>query len=354
MKIGIIIGSIGYGGAERVAVRLASWFEKCGHDISIFTTKNAPQNEYSVPDSIKRYQCVTDKGRLQLVLSLRENIKKEGPSAVIVMGTPMCVYAVPALAGLGIPFIVSERSSPQNANIKSSTRVLSRKLMNMADYFVFQTTDAKGFFSEKIQRRSTVIANPIVAEEFTTPYTQERDEKIVAVGRLIKEKNYPMLISAFEIVSKIHSQYRLEIFGDGPEKENIQKLIDTKGLQSKVKLMGLRSDLLKCINDASLFIMSSDFEGMPNALIEAMALGLACVSTDCPCGGPADLIENGVNGILVPVSNVDSLAKAVDDLLNSPAKRNLLGKNAAEIKNRLDIDIIGKQWLDVINEITGK
>ncbi len=354
MKIGIIIGSIGYGGAERVAVRLALYFEKCGHAVSVFTTKNAPKNEYCVPDSIKRYQCVTDKGKLQLVLSLRKNIKKESPNAVIVMGTPMCVYAVPALAGLGIPFIVSERSSPQNANIKSSTRVLSRRLMNMADYFVFQTSGAKGFFSEKIQRRSAVIANPIVAEEFPKPYTQERDEKIVAVGRLIKEKNYPMLISAFEIVSKSHNQYRLEIFGDGPEKENIQKLIDAKGLQSRVKLMGLRSDLLNCINDALLFVMSSDFEGMPNALLEAMALGLACVSTDCPCGGPADLIENGVNGVLVPVSDAESLAAAVEDLLDSPVKRTLLGQNAAEIKNRLDIGIIGKQWLDVINEIVGK
>lgn len=354
MKIGIIIGSIGFGGAERVAVRLALWLSKNGHTVSVFTTKKTPDKEYSVPSSIKRYGCVSDGGKLQIISGLRKNLKDERPDAVLVMGTPMCVYAVPALAGLKIPFIVSERSSPRNANIKKSTRILSRKLMNCADYFVFQTETAKSFFPEKIQRRSAVIPNPIVSDEMPSAFTGEREKRIVAVGRLIKEKNYPMLIKAFELVLKQHSEYCLEIYGDGNEKENIQNLIEAKGLTDKILLMGVHADVLSKINSASLFVLPSDFEGMPNALLEAMALGLACVSTDCPCGGPADLIENGVNGILVPVADSEKTAEAILLCLDDAQLLQKLGNNALKIKQRLDIDVIAKQWLEIINKITEK
>ena len=159
------------------------------------------------------------------------------------------------------------------------------------------------------------------------------------------QKNQKMLIEAF---SKIHSnypEYQLVIYGEGKLRHQLQEQIDLLGLQERISLPGSRSDVLEQIKDASLFVLPSDFEGMPNVLIEAMALGLPCISTDCPCGGPRELIQNGVNGILISVGDVEALACEMSKVLDDSEMSALLGKNAVQIREKLNMEKIGKEWL---------
>ncbi len=350
MKIGIIIGCLGLGGAERVSVNLARWFIGQGSEVVFFNTKKPAEKEYDLPDGAARILCWS-KNKVGITSNLRKALKKERPDAVIVMGTPMCVYAIPALTGLRIPTAVSERSSPGNAKIKKTTRVFSDLLVGSADAFIFQTEDAKKYFKKKIREKGRVIPNPIVASSLPDPYRGERTKRFVALGRLVAEKNYPLLIDAFGRFHKTHPEYVLEIYGDGPEREKLQARIDADGLGDSITLFRSRSDVLEHVKDARGFVLSSDLEGMPNALIEAMAIGIPSVSTDCPCGGPADLIEDGVSGILVPTGDSDALAGAIGKIADDAEFAGTLSANSVGIRERLDINVIGKEWSDVLTSI---
>lgn len=352
MKIGIIIGCLHYGGAERVASNLAKWLCAKGYDVSFyFTKKNNSEKEYSLPLGIKKFYCFRG-NKISLIMNLHRNIVHDSPDVVIVMGRPMCVYAVPALLLTSIPYLVSERSAPGSARIKRSTRILSDRLMNFADAFVFQTEGAKKYFPKEIQERGCVIANPIILEDMPVNYKGTRTKRIVAVGRLIKEKNYPMLIAAFSEVHKSKPDYILDIYGDGPERDYLEKMIVNLNAQSHIRLNHSRDDVLEAVKSAEIYVLCSDLEGMPNALIEAMAIGLPCISTNCPAGGPADLIKNNIDGILIDVNDVCALQEKILELIENPQNAQRMGENAQKkICANLSIDVVGLQWEKVLLSI---
>ena len=352
MKIGIIIGSLGFGGAERVSSQLANWWAKNGYEISFYTTKQKPSNEYFIDQRINRYTCYST-NKLKLIRELHKTIIKDKPDIVLIMDTPMCVYAVPALFFTRIPFVVSERSAPNNARIKKTTRYLSRFFIRFADGIIFQTKQAKSCYKKSIQKKSIIIANPLDVSKLPDEHNGERTKKVVAVGRLIKEKNYPLLIYSFQEFSKSYPEFTLEIYGDGSEKEELDQMIHILKLDTKIKLMGNHSDVLNLINDSSVYVLSSSLEGMPNALIEAMALGIPCVSTNCPSGGPAELIQNGINGILVPVDDKTAMVEAMLKIVDNPIFADHLSASSKLIRNILNIDIIANQWLLYFKKITG-
>lgn len=347
MKIGIIIGSLGLGGAERVSTRLAEWWVTQNVDVSFYTTMAIPKKEYIISSKIKRFSCYKE-SKTNTIQELRKTIKEDKPDVVVIMDTPMCVFGVSALLGTGIPFVVSERSDPKNANVRKITKVISRFLMKFADGFVFQTTGARDYYPKTIAKRSVVIANPLVVSEIPDPFEGERKKTVVAIGRLITAKNYPLLFKAFENFYYSHPDYTLEIYGDGIEMENLIKMIDTMSVKDKIHLNGARNDVLECAVDSGMFVLSSDLEGMPNALIEALAIGLPSISTNCPPGGPADLIEDGVNGLLVNVGDVEGLCSAMRRIATDDDFALSLSKNGVKIREKLNIDNIGKTWLEFL------
>ena len=349
MKIGIIIGSLGIGGAERVSTRLAEWWITQNVDVSFYTTMAIPKKEYIISSKIKRFSCYKQ-SKTNTIQELRETIKEDKPNVVIIMDTPMCVFAVPALLGTGIPFVVSERSDPKNANVRKITRIVSHLLMQFANGFVFQTTGARDYYPKTIFNRSVVIANPLVVSEIPDPFEGKRKKTVVAIGRLITAKNYPLLFKAFEQFYSIHTDYTLEVYGDGVEKDNLVNLIDTMSVKDKIHLNGARSDVLECAVDSGMFVLSSDLEGMPNALIEALAIGIPSISTNCPPGGPADLVEDGVNGLLVDVGDVEGLCSAMCRLADDNDFASSLSKNGVKIREKLNIDNIGNMWLGFLME----
>ena len=226
-----------------------------------------------------------------------------------------------------------------------------RILFKKASGFIFQTEDAKKFFSKKIQDRSVVIPNPINEDFIVKPFDGRRVKEIVTVGRLVEQKNHKLLIDSFSEVSRKHSDYILKIYGEGILREKLEKQIKDLNLSNKVLLMGESSNIKECIYKSSLFVLSSDYEGMPNALMEAMALGLPCISTDCPIGGPRYLIKNKENGVLVKVSNKEELTKAMNNLIENEDLSCKLGNKANKICEELNPQKINQTWRDYILKV---
>lgn len=178
-----------------------------------------------------------------------------------------------------------------------------------------------------------------------------RAKKIVTAGRLVPQKNYDILIRAFKEVSKEFPEYTLTIYGNGDERAKLENLICNLELREKVLLPGATKDLFNEIIDAEIFVLSPNFEGMPNALIEAMALGIPCISTDCPSGGPRSLIKNMHNGILVTVNEVDEMVKAIKLILTDRKKSQKISTEAVKVRVELDKDRICNRWADYIKQL---
>ena len=201
-------------------------------------------------------------------------------------------------------------------------------LYPLADGFVFQTKEAQEYFDKKIQKKSVIIPNPINEEFICEPYNGEREKKIVTVGRLEEQKNHKMLIKAFSKLPEGLSEYKLIIYGEGSLRPELEKQIKELNLLGRVFLPGQVDDVKNRIYKAGLFVLSSNYEGMPNALMEAMALGVPCASTDCPCGGPRFLIKNEYNGLLYNVNNELELKLAINKIIGDEELSKKISKNA--------------------------
>ena len=348
MKIVFTIAHMTIGGTQRVTYNLIKWLQ-ANTDAEVYLII---YNKIIIGDV--RYDLSTIKheylshGFLNCIRQLRKRFKEIRPDVIVSMGTTNSLYDVPANIGLVFHHIISERNDPSHFRGKAITRILSRFLMRKADGYIFQTKDAQAFYGGEMAKHSVVIPNPLfIGENYPeTDYTGEREKTIVTTGRLNRQKNHLLLIRAFKKIADEHPDYKLIIYGEGPERQNDEILINELGLRDCVLLPGTINNVPERIYKASLFVLSSDFEGMPNSPMEAMALGLPCISTDCPCGGPRELIEKGKNGILVPLGDEDALAVAMRKVLSDEKFATMIGKNAMNIRERLSLDKVFKQWYD--------
>lgn len=348
MRILIAIANKSMGGAQRVAMHLCGWLntqQNVRAALAVLSPCGGRQYDMS---RLETYELKGSK-----VKGLKRVIAEFKPDVVLSMGVPMAIHTVPACIMTKTPHIISERNDPAHFAGKTSTRVLSRLFMRAADGYVFQTCDAADFYGGKIQANSVVIPNPLFNVSGMSPerYEGEREKTIVSVGRLNSQKNQAMLIKAFAAVRPEFPEYRLKIWGEGTERGALEALIKSLGIGDFVSLPGNTDKVFEEIYKDSLFVLSSDFEGMPNALMEAMALGLPCVSTDCPCGGPKDLIENGVNGALINVGDETALAEAMRKLLADTEKANEMARKAMAIRSTHAMEAICERWLEYFRKI---
>lgn len=346
-KIDIITKAMTSGGAERVIAQLANYFVAHGIRCRIITTGNQevlyPLNEkvMVVPVGKKSNNKIID--RVVRYSALRKVVLSDLPNVVLTMPEDTGIYVILALLGTGIPVYVSERNNPWVMPNVKVTRFLRKVAYPFANGIIFQTEMAKSFFPKYIQRKGIVLPNPVDDSRIPAPYEGKREKRFVAVGRFEPQKNFSMLIEAFAEFNKEVSGYRLMIYGEGKERKKLEKLIADLGMQDIIYLPGQDKDVLNKINNASAFILSSDYEGMPNALIEAMCMGMPVISTDCPSGGPRSLIENGNNGLLIPIGDqkalVNALLKCVDETYAES-----LGNNAFNIRKQLTCKNIFYDW----------
>lgn len=351
-KIVMYIDIMAHGGAQRVMGNLATFFVNDGVDVILVNDFELDEYEahYSIDDRINRvYLQKKNEGKplkknILRITRLRKLIKMEKPDLVLsFLGRPNKRMLV-ATIGLKTKKIVSVRNDP---NREYGSRTLNKWiagiLFNLADGCVFQTAEAQSYFPKSVIRKSSVIVNP-VDNQF---YLQERngkDEDIISIGRLEPQKNNELLIRAFKKIEIDFPCEKLIFYGTGSKLNDLRRITDDLGIKDKVVFAGDTDDVLEKLKNCKLFVLSSNYEGMPNALMEAMASGTPCISTDCPCGGPKELISNGVSAILVPTNDVDKMSVAISELLQDKEKRHRIGENARIAAKRFQANRIYSVW----------
>lgn len=253
-----------------------------------------------------------------------------------------------------IPVLISIRTDPVGHYDAGSDKIQIPLLFPRADGCVFQTEGAREFFAPRLQKNSRIILNPIHEKYIGVPIPEKRSKTVVQSGRLVDFKNQPMLIRAFVKVHEKHPDYDLKIYGgdsfDGT-KEILENLIEENKAWDYIRLMGASDSLEKDLADAALFAFTSDWEGLPNALMEAMALGLPIVATDCPCGGPGTIMTNEKDGILIPIKDEQALVDGMNRLIENPELAERLGAEARKIADRANGHAVYEQWRDYIEEL---
>ena len=358
------------GGAERVITTIANELIK-KNDITILTLKKSDVM-YKVDNKIKI--LTVDKKNYHLCNKITNKLKKfsiirlfkmkkivlnEKPD-VIISFLPEPSLRIAFLKKVSrkinkIPTIISIRNDPNVEYHNFLLRKITKHLYSKINGFVFQTNDAKGYFKALLKREDNmvVIPNPINGRFLVDKYFDgERKKEIVTVGRLEKQKNHMLLIDAFYDFSKKYNDYKLYIYGDGSLKEDLKNHIKELKIGNKVFLMGQVDDVKKHIYDSSVFVLSSDYEGMPNALMEATALGIPCIATDCPCGGARDLINNNKNGILISPKCEKELYEAIVKIVDDSNLQLEFSKNGIENSKKYRIDKILILWEKIIEKIT--
>lgn len=348
LKILFYINAIHHGGAERVMVNLADYF--CNDDMNecLLVTSFQDEWEYPVNNKVRRIVLCEQmpssfiKRNLLLVKKLRNVIIQEKPDVVLSFMAEPNFRNIIASVGLSVKKIISIRNDPAREYPNMLFKIAAKVLYPLADGVVFQTEDAQKWFSKKIRNKSCVIFNPVDSIFFTTTFDGTR-KNIVTTGRLTRQKNHKMLIDAFSMIANLVSD-NLIIYGEGEMREELEKRVADLELTERIFLPGAVTDVANTIKSAKLFVLSSDYEGMPNSLMEAMALGIPCISTDCPCGGPRALISNMENGVLVPIGDIQQIANSILLILENAEKSESISSLARISAQNYHPDKIYKQW----------
>lgn len=359
--VAFYIGSLKKGGAERVFVNLADYFASRGYRVTM-VTQYQKEKEYELPKGADRVISDITKeeegGRIQNVWrryrKLRRIFKELQADVVLSTIGKNNFMALLSNAFLPTKVVVSVVAEPTEEYPGRLMRFLAKTLFYFADGIVLQTTDAMKFFPKGIRKKSVILKNSLNPVFVRPRYEGTRRQDIVAVGRTDENKNHRMAIRAFLQIAADFPDSRLILYGEGPLRETLQKEVREKGMEERILLPGAVTDVADRIEKAYAFLLTSFTEGMPNTLIEAMSLGLPCISTDCPCGGPRDLIEDGRNGLLVSVDDDKAMAKRLKELLSDPDKADKMGREAARLQEDYRPDRVNAAWEAYFAGIVGK
>ena len=350
--IALYISSMRKGGAERVIANLAQYLDEKGYHVVLVTTHKV-EIEYEVPETVKRIlsepdACELQGGRIRNFLTrfrkLRRIWKEEKPDVIVSFIGKNNIMAILTSLGMGIPVAVSVRGEPGEEYYNGLLRFLARNLFRLADGVILQTKRCMEFFPKGVRKKAIILKNPVNPVFFREPYRSEREKTIVAVGRVDENKNHEMLIRAFAGIADEFPEYRLIIYGDGDKRSDLLKLTKELKLEDRVSLPGNIDNVADAIYKTRVFVLSSNTEGMPNTLIEAMILGLTVVSTDCPCGGPAELIVHGVNGLLSPVKDINTMKENLQYILNNLHRADEMAHEASKTSDIYDVNKVYLEW----------
>lgn len=357
MKLLFVNVDLGYGGAEKMMVWVANQMAKVGNDVTFLTYRDEKVNYQPLSPSIRRIhlQLETNGGSLLGFLkssrALRKHIKKERYDVAVAFLSPSQIRLVKACRGTDTISLISQRGDPYYKSQQTGIRRILSKWMNKffceADAYVFQTQQAMSYYPEYIQDKGTVISNPIHIIPRTAP--RQADKRIVNVARLdIKQKRQDLLIAAFNMLSNKYPEYTLEFYGSGEDELQLKKMASCN---RRIVFKGLTNNVVESIQNASMFVLTSDFEGIPNALLEAMSLGVPCISTDCSPGGAAMLIDSPEKGILVEKGNTKALAAAMEKFILNPDMAEGCGQRAEIVNELFNENRIALQWKEFFDKI---
>lgn len=350
------------GGAERVVSNLVNQLVKDDYEI-IAATEWQGEVEFWLDERVKRVHVGLkdeDQGKnrlLKILLRfkyLRDLIKKERPDVVVAFTRRPNYRALTTALGTGVPVIPAVRQDPKSYYNSLADKILIPLLYPKAAGCVFQTMEQGECFPKALQKRSKIILNPVNHKYLNVPKPKTREKLVVQSGRLVDFKNQSMLLRAFLKVHKKHPDYALKIYGgdsfDGT-KEKLETIIKENQAGDYITLMGASDSLEKELPKASVYAFSSDYEGMPNALLEAMTLGLPIVATDCPCGGPRTVMTNEENGLLIPVGDEAAMTAGINRLIEDRELAERLGDNARKVSEKINEAAVLEQWKQYMEEV---
>ncbi len=354
MKILITTPGLKFGGAERVLSILANQWIARGNDVAFFITATKEDPVYTLDENI----CVQyidrekyGKGIPGLINGIRSYAKQMHADVIVSFMQDVAALTALAIVGLGIPIVYSERNDPNKTNTRRVDWIYRKIVEYRARYFVFQTSGARNCFGKVVKKKSRVILNPFDVALFPIHDFDSETNEIVAVGRLEPQKNYPVLIEAFAGIADKFPNINLSIYGEGSQRQTLIELINNVGLSDRIFLKGQVSCISEHVKDAKAFVMTSDYEGLPNALMEALAMGLPCVSTDCSPGGARAMINDGVSGYIVPCGDSLSVSDKLSRLLSDRALAKSFGQHALLIREKIESKKIASEWLSLFEEI---
>ena len=356
MRITFFIGGLIKGGAERVTCNMANFLVSRGHVVEILTMSES--KSYPLDERVTRNVLLSNdekrgivKNTIKRYSRLKLYLKEHECDCYVVMLPVTTILLLSLKKYAKAPIISSERCYPA-ALSQITQRLLLLLLCKRAAGWVFQTPEAQSWYGKNIGASKTkIIPNAINKAFIHFKYTGSRKRKIVSVGRMCSQKNYPLLLKAFARFHSRYPDYKLLILGEGEKRFELESLIEDLDIKNVVDLPGFCDDIPSQLQDATLYILSSNYEGMPNTLMEAMALGVPCVATDCDGGGSRYLIEDGENGLLIPKKDVDALVGAMVKMVSNPDFAERCGRNAHRICERLAPEKIYGEWEKFIQEV---
>ncbi len=357
-----MIASLGSGGAERVMLTLCEAWAARGDTVTLFTFDDDQHDFFEVPTGVQRKALNIAGASSSVFDAALSNIRRVRilrgalrslPLDVIVSFTDRTnVSSLLAARGLGVPIIISERTDPRHHDTGAVWSALRRIVYPWAAVLVVQTDHIRTWAETQVSSTKVhVIGNPLREVPAPVIAAGARSNTIAAVGRLVSSKGFDVLLSAFYHVKQQYPAWRLVISGEGPQRALLESQVSELGLDSSVSLSGRTSNVTGVLAEAAVFVLSSRYEGFPNALLEAMASGCACVATDCN-SGPADLLQNGDVGLLVPVDDPNALAGAIMRLVANPTYRSQLGDAARISTQRFALNRILSAW-DMVFDAAG-
>ena len=351
-KVAFYIGSLHKGGAERVFVNLAEYFLNQDYQV-LMVTQYLKEDEYELLPGIDRVisditpQETTDSRIVNFwrrLLKLHRIWKQEKPDLVLSCAGKNNFMTIVSTMFTKTKPIVSVVGEAKEEYPGKLMLMLANLLFPYAAGVVLQTERSRSFFSKRVGKTAVILPNSLNPLFIRPAFQGEREKRIVSVGRMDANKNHEMMIRAFAKLAAKYPEYTLIIYGEGELRSHLEKLIDSLELSDKVLLPGVILNVADEIEKTSLFLLTSYSEGVSNALIEAMALGLPVIATDVPSGGTVELIEHGKNGWIIPVGDETALEKAMDKLLSDRELAESLGVQARKLQERFAPERVNRQW----------
>lgn len=352
-EIIVVTTCLGNDGAERVlSILIKEWVEM-GEKVTIVQTDVNPKiDAYDLPLGIELIEFrLSNKNKiLKYIEKIKKLVKylKSRRNATVISFINDSTFTV-ACSSLFVRnrMVFSERNNPREIPVGKSKRFLRNISFLLADYCIFQTKEARDYFPKSVRKKSKIILNPI-NPNLPDIYKGKRDKSIVAACRLTEQKNLPMLIKAFSRLSFEFQDYNLYIYGQGELEEQLKRLTKELGLEKRVFFPGFTNDIHNIIRKSTMYVSSSNYEGISNSMLEALAMGVPCVCTDCPVGGTRMIIKNMKNGILIPVNDDEALYKGMKTIITNRTLAYKMSENAYNIRKLLPIEKIAKSWIDIL------
>lgn len=360
MKILFLKAGLGYGGASKMMVDIANALSQ-NHSVDFLTYRDdkvlqsLDEKIHHIHDPLYKNKIKPFENLGQMYV-LHNFLKKSDYDIAIAFLHPSNYMLTLAAKGTKTKVLLSERADPYSRKKNGGLFVhCIEHILHVADGYVFQSEGAKSLYPLRCQKKGVVIVNSIPDHIEKTRYIGERKKTIVHVARMeLIQKRQDIMLKAFKIFSKNHPEYTLEFYGDGPDENSIKMMANEIGIADKVEFKGAQKNIIKLINDAGMFVLTSDYEGLPNALLEAEAIGLPCISTDCNPGGARMIIENDYNGFIIPCGDYETLADKMAEIADNKEKSMEFSKNAVHIINKYNPSNIYSEWEKIITEIVQK